>query len=240
MEERTGTGGGGGKFGMFIHWGCTRCRRAATPGAKAAATPMDHARSAHTGRNTGPSPGALTRWTLTRTPSSASAARRACAISSSPPSITTSSPCTIPASRYNIVDATPLAGTWPWNSNRPATAMACACVLLFAGAGLGLPRRAGGRQDRIPGGVSGYLEQKCLPQVRELLEGYGPLGLVWYDTPMDMPRADCLRMRDLVRTLQPDCLVSGRVEPRAGRLHDHRRRLHPLLAWTAPSRCPPP
>ena len=30
-----------------------------------------------------------------------------------------------------------------------------------------------------------------MPQVRELLEGYGPLGLIWYDTPMDMPRADC-------------------------------------------------
>lgn len=56
-----------------------------------------------------------------------------------------------------------------------------------------------------------YLSQKCVPQVKELLTGYGPLGLIWYDTPMDMSRQDCLAMRQLVRDLQPDCLVSGRV-----------------------------
>ncbi|MDO4547318.1 MAG: alpha-L-fucosidase [Clostridia bacterium] len=56
-----------------------------------------------------------------------------------------------------------------------------------------------------------YLDEKCVPQVKELLTQYGPLGLIWYDTPMDMSREDCLAMRNLVREAQPDCLVSGRV-----------------------------
>lgn len=56
-----------------------------------------------------------------------------------------------------------------------------------------------------------YLQEKCIPQVRELLTNYGDIGLIWYDTPMDMSEAGARRMRDLVYGLQPDCLVSGRV-----------------------------
>ena len=28
-----------------------------------------------------------------------------------------------------------------------------------------------------------YMQRKAIPQVRELLTKYGPIGLVWYDTP---------------------------------------------------------
>jgi alpha-L-fucosidase len=55
-----------------------------------------------------------------------------------------------------------------------------------------------------------YLEQKSKPQLRELLTHYGPLGLIWFDRGIDTPQqaADFVK---LVRTLQPRCLVNGRV-----------------------------
>jgi alpha-L-fucosidase len=55
-----------------------------------------------------------------------------------------------------------------------------------------------------------YLQSKSLPQLRELLTNYGPLGLVWFDRGMDTPEHARLFV-DLVRKLQPPCLINGRV-----------------------------
>lgn len=56
-----------------------------------------------------------------------------------------------------------------------------------------------------------YFDSKVVPQVRELLTGYGPVALIWFDTPRNMTREQSQQLADLVQTLQPDCLVSGRV-----------------------------
>jgi alpha-L-fucosidase len=57
-----------------------------------------------------------------------------------------------------------------------------------------------------------YLRAKAEPQVRELLSNYGPVCLVWFDTPRMMEVGDrARRFADLVRTLQPDCLIDGRL-----------------------------
>lgn len=56
-----------------------------------------------------------------------------------------------------------------------------------------------------------YLEEKVKPQVREILTGYGPIGLIWFDTPRNMTKAQSQELVDLVHSIQPDCLVSGRV-----------------------------
>lgn len=56
-----------------------------------------------------------------------------------------------------------------------------------------------------------YLEEKAAPQVRELLTQYGPIGLIWFDTPVFIKPEQSAELRDLVHELQPDCLVSGRV-----------------------------
>jgi alpha-L-fucosidase len=55
-----------------------------------------------------------------------------------------------------------------------------------------------------------YLERKSKPQVRELLTRYGPVGLVWFDRGMYTP-AQAADFVNLVRSLQPQCLVNGRV-----------------------------
>ena len=56
-----------------------------------------------------------------------------------------------------------------------------------------------------------YFEEKVKPQVRELLTGYGPIGLIWFDTPRNLSKQESQSLADLVHELQPNCLVSGRV-----------------------------
>jgi len=63
------------------------------------------------------------------------------------------------------------------------------------------------------GSFDAYLRGKAEPQVRELLTNYGPICLVWFDTPKLMATGDrAQRFRDIVRTLQPDCLINGRLQ----------------------------
>lgn len=56
-----------------------------------------------------------------------------------------------------------------------------------------------------------YLEEKVKPQVTELLTNYGPIGLIWFDTPRNITKEHSRQLVDLVHKIQPDCLVSGRV-----------------------------
>ena len=143
------------------------------------------------------------------------------------------------ASRYNIVDATPFGRDVAMELKRACDRHGVRLCFYYSQA-QDWDHPGGLEEGKAvsPEAFQGYLEQKCLPQVRELLEGYGPLGLVWYDTPMDMPRADCLRMRDLVRTLQPDCLVSGRVGHELGDYMTTGDDFIPLLAYGGPFEVP--
>jgi alpha-L-fucosidase len=56
-----------------------------------------------------------------------------------------------------------------------------------------------------------YLEEKALPQVRELLTQYGPVGVLWFDCGHKLTQEQGERFIDLVRSIQPDCLVNRRV-----------------------------
>jgi len=64
--------------------------------------------------------------------------------------------------------------------------------------------------DRTKKHFEQYLEHKSKPQLRELLTQYGPLGLIWFDRGMDTPE-HAMQFVNLVRTLQPACLINGRV-----------------------------
>jgi alpha-L-fucosidase len=55
-----------------------------------------------------------------------------------------------------------------------------------------------------------YLEEKSKPQLRELLTGYGPLGLIWFDRGI-YTQEQAREFAAIVRELQPQCLVNGRV-----------------------------
>jgi alpha-L-fucosidase len=65
--------------------------------------------------------------------------------------------------------------------------------------------------DRSKKDFQKYYDEKVVPQLRELLTDYGPIGLIWFDTPRNMTFAQSQKLADLVHQLQPQCLVSGRV-----------------------------
>jgi alpha-L-fucosidase len=56
-----------------------------------------------------------------------------------------------------------------------------------------------------------YLRAKAEPQVRELLTDYGPVALIWFDTPRLMTHERAMRFTNLVRELQPATLIDGRL-----------------------------
>ena len=64
--------------------------------------------------------------------------------------------------------------------------------------------------DRSKKNFDRYLEEKSKPQLRELLSNYGPVGLVWFDRGMDTPE-HARQFVQMVRQLQPRCLINGRV-----------------------------
>jgi len=57
----------------------------------------------------------------------------------------------------------------------------------------------------------GYLRGKAEPQVRELLSNYGPVALIWFDTPRMMTPERAQRFATILRTLQPKTLIDGRL-----------------------------
>ncbi len=56
-----------------------------------------------------------------------------------------------------------------------------------------------------------YLRGKAEPQVKELLTGYGPICLIWFDTPRMMEGDRGKRFIDIVHSLQPATLIDGRL-----------------------------
>lgn len=56
-----------------------------------------------------------------------------------------------------------------------------------------------------------YLRGKAEPQVKELLTNYGKVALIWFDTPRNMAGERGERFTRIVRELQPDTLIDGRL-----------------------------
>ncbi|HTB80393.1 MAG TPA: alpha-L-fucosidase [Opitutaceae bacterium] len=59
-----------------------------------------------------------------------------------------------------------------------------------------------------------YIHRKAEPQVKELLSNYGPVCLIWFDTPNvgEKMTPDLAQgLANIVRTMQPACLIDGRL-----------------------------
>ena len=119
------------------------------------------------------------------------------------------------ANKFNIVDATPF-------GRDPMKELAQACQKH----GLGLGFYYSHNQDwTFPGGGNGpkitadgkevefkyYYENKCRQQVEEITTQYGPIAIVWFDTPGRIPREYVEELVQIVRKNQPKALVSGRA-----------------------------
>lgn len=61
------------------------------------------------------------------------------------------------------------------------------------------------------GAYDKYLKEKAIPQVAELMKNYGPVCLVWFDTPRVMTKERAQQFVDAVRNNQPACLIDGRL-----------------------------
>jgi alpha-L-fucosidase len=61
-----------------------------------------------------------------------------------------------------------------------------------------------------------YFERKVKPQVRELLTGYGPIAVMWFDTPEQITPAQSAELLRLIHSLQPNTIVNARVGNRLG------------------------
>jgi alpha-L-fucosidase len=118
-------------------------------------------------------------------------------------------------SRYNVVDATPF-------KRDILKELADACAK--HGMKLGFyysqaqdwhePNGAGNTWDFGIDSLKNfdqYLQEKAEPQVKELLTEYGPVCLIWFDTPRMMNKERSQRFIDILHTLQPACLIDGRL-----------------------------
>ncbi|RME59073.1 MAG: alpha-L-fucosidase, partial [Caldilineae bacterium] len=56
-----------------------------------------------------------------------------------------------------------------------------------------------------------YIEDYVKPQVRELLTNYGPVAIIWFDTPKGISLEQSRSLLELVHSIQPNCLVCGRL-----------------------------
>jgi len=65
-----------------------------------------------------------------------------------------------------------------------------------------------------------YYKEKAIPQLKELLTNYGPLGIVWFDTPGGMTKEQTQSFVNELRVLQPKTLFSSRVGQGLGDYRD--------------------
>ncbi len=61
-----------------------------------------------------------------------------------------------------------------------------------------------------------YWQEKVIPQIRELLTNYGPISIMWFDMWLHhsntiVTEKQLLQLKNLIRELQPDCLINSRL-----------------------------
>ena len=118
-------------------------------------------------------------------------------------------------SPFNIVDATPY-------GRDAIAALAAACR--EANMPLGFyysqtqdwhePDAVGNSWDTFGGHKKDffrYLAAKAIPQIEELLTNYGPVALIWFDTPGPIQLEHSGKLMDRIRQLQPACLINSRI-----------------------------
>ena len=55
-----------------------------------------------------------------------------------------------------------------------------------------------------------YVDEKAIPQIRELIAMYDP-DIMWFDTPHKLPQEECIRIVEATREASPDIIINGRA-----------------------------
>ncbi|PZP47344.1 MAG: hypothetical protein DI598_11090, partial [Pseudopedobacter saltans] len=59
--------------------------------------------------------------------------------------------------------------------------------------------------------INKYFARKVMPQVKELLNQYGQVDILWFDTPELIPKWASQELMDTIHKYQPTCIVNNRV-----------------------------
>ena len=118
------------------------------------------------------------------------------------------------ASEFNIVDATPYGKDPLKELTQAAQEAGIKIGFYYSQFQDWTEPDAGGNEwefnadDKV---FSRYFEAKAKPQLKELLTNYGPIDIIWFDTPGGMSKEESTALKAWVKDLQPNCLVSDRV-----------------------------
>ena len=63
--------------------------------------------------------------------------------------------------------------------------------------------------DWLPKAIK-YVDQKAIPQIKELLVNYRP-DILWFDTPHKLPLSENIRILNAIREIDPNVVVNGRL-----------------------------
>ncbi len=118
------------------------------------------------------------------------------------------------ASSFNIVDATPF-------KRDPLKELAAACQKYGIRLGFyysqaqdwhqpGGAARGGHWDPAQEGDMTAYLKNIVVPQVKEILTNYGPIAVLWWDTPENMTRERADLLAPLIK-LQPGLITNNRL-----------------------------
>lgn len=135
-------------------------------------------------------------------------------------------------SSFNIIDATPF-------GRDPLRELADACR--EAGMPLGFyysqtqdwyePDGFGYGPEPSEEQFARYLDNKCKPQLKELLTQYGDVALIWFDTPAMMSSEQSRELAQFVKQIQPQCIVSGRIGHEQGEYMSTGDNMIPALPY---------
>ncbi len=117
-------------------------------------------------------------------------------------------------SQHNIVDGTPF-------GRDPLKELAIACEKKSIGLGLYYAQAMDWSDKNAFGNTwefnpkerdfKIFLENTVWPQMEELLTNYGSIKLIFFDTPSGICEESVIRLRNLVRRKQPECLINSRI-----------------------------
>ncbi len=91
--------------------------------------------------------------------------------------------------------------------------------------------------DREQKDFSRYFYGKCMPQVKELLENYGDVYLLWFDFAHDITIEQSRELYELVKEKQPQCLVNSRIAHGYGDYNSLGDNTIPTVSIGVPNEC---
>jgi alpha-L-fucosidase len=83
-----------------------------------------------------------------------------------------------------------------------------------------------------------YLDTKVKPQLEELLTNYGPVSMVFFDTPELTTLKQSIDLELFIKRIQPECIINTRVGNEVGDIVEMADNVIPMQKDRKPWECP--